>query len=416
MNRILFYRQNDPYGEFSNFYPSLITIAGIQYPTVEHYFQSCKFPTSEYHRTLVISAVSPGEAARLGRNRSYPMRPDWDQVRDDVMRVGLEAKFRQHQNLRNVLLGTGDLTLIEHTRNDRYWADGGDGSGKNMLGILLMELRQTLRNEELQQEAEVQQVDEASAVATKIAALSSRANLKLSPNSLILALTPQLTHTSFNNPYKPNNSRLSLLGQSILNSQATEFVLGKYPNLPGETCKSVVNSLVDETTLASVGKSLGVDSILLVGKKEDVRKQHGISKILAIIGALYQEKGLREAKEFIKAHFLSRQIDPIAHFHSAIDNPLFTLRKVLQGLNLQPATARLLQETGRASHSPVFIVGVFINDKKIGEGYGSSLKIAEQKAARDALEKHYVAEVKNVVLPSDIDLETSPDNRSFFEK
>jgi len=53
----------------------------------------------------------------------------------------LQAKFPQHQQLRELLLGTGDAVLVEHTRNDSYWADGGDRRGKNMLGILLMRLR-----------------------------------------------------------------------------------------------------------------------------------------------------------------------------------------------------------------------------------------------------------------------------------
>ena len=57
------------------------------------------------------------------------------------MREALRAKFEQHPKLKALLLSTGDAELIEHTHNDRYWADGGDGTGRNMLGKLLMELR-----------------------------------------------------------------------------------------------------------------------------------------------------------------------------------------------------------------------------------------------------------------------------------
>ena len=60
------------------------------------------------------------------------------------MRRALRTKFEQHSKLKSLLLSTGDAELIEHTRNDSYWADGGDGSGKNRLGILLMELRAEL--------------------------------------------------------------------------------------------------------------------------------------------------------------------------------------------------------------------------------------------------------------------------------
>jgi ribA/ribD-fused uncharacterized protein len=72
------------------------------------------------------------------------LRADWEAVKDDVMRRALRAKFEQHSKLKSLLLSTGDAELIEHTRNDSYWADGGDGSGKNRLGILLMELRSEL--------------------------------------------------------------------------------------------------------------------------------------------------------------------------------------------------------------------------------------------------------------------------------
>ena len=63
------------------------------------------------------------------------------------MRKAVLAKFTQHPRLRELLLFTGDALLIEHTVNDRYWGDGGDGSGKNMLGQVLMSVREQLRRE-----------------------------------------------------------------------------------------------------------------------------------------------------------------------------------------------------------------------------------------------------------------------------
>ncbi len=59
----------------------------------------------------------------------------------------LRAKFTQHEELRELLLGTGDAGLVEHTANDSYWGDGGDGSGKNRLGVLLMQVRCEVRAE-----------------------------------------------------------------------------------------------------------------------------------------------------------------------------------------------------------------------------------------------------------------------------
>jgi ribA/ribD-fused uncharacterized protein len=143
MNPILFYRQNDSYGEFSNFSAHSFELNGRVWPTSEHYFQAQKFVGTEHEET-VRNAKTPSMAAKLGRSRSLPLRADWETVKDDVMRAALRAKFEQHPKLKSLLLSTGEVELIEHTRNDSYWVDGGDGTGKNRLGILLMELRAEL--------------------------------------------------------------------------------------------------------------------------------------------------------------------------------------------------------------------------------------------------------------------------------
>ena len=64
------------------------------------------------------------------------------------------AKFTQHAKLRELLLGTGDAEIIEHTRNDSYWADGGDGTGRNQLGKILMQVREEMRRHSLKDEAQ----------------------------------------------------------------------------------------------------------------------------------------------------------------------------------------------------------------------------------------------------------------------
>ena len=144
MSRILFYRVTAPYGEFSNFSPHPFKLNGRRWPTSEHYFQAQKFAGTEQEEAIRL-AKSPMIAARIGRSRQHPLRPDWETVKDDIMRQALLAKFTQHPQLRSLLLSTENAELVEHTRNDRYWVDGGDGSGKNRLGQLLMELRDQLR-------------------------------------------------------------------------------------------------------------------------------------------------------------------------------------------------------------------------------------------------------------------------------
>ena len=146
MKTIRFYRLNEPYGELSNFSPHPVELKGRVWPTSEHYFQAQKFAGTE-HEEAVRQVKSPMIAARMGRSRERPLRPDWESVKDDIMREALRAKFTQHPGLRSLLLRTGEAELIEHTKNDSYWADGGDGTGKNRLGELLMELRVQLRKE-----------------------------------------------------------------------------------------------------------------------------------------------------------------------------------------------------------------------------------------------------------------------------
>ncbi len=146
MNQILFYRTTEQYGGFSNFSPHPFELQGRIWPTSEHYFQAQKFVGTE-HEEAVRVAKSPMVAARMGRSRERPLRPDWEAVKEDIMREALRAKFAQHPDLRSLLLSTGDAELIEHTTNDHYWADGGDGTGKNRLGQLLMELRTELRGQ-----------------------------------------------------------------------------------------------------------------------------------------------------------------------------------------------------------------------------------------------------------------------------
>ena len=85
-------------------------------------------------------------AALEGRNRQNPLRPDWEEIKDEVMLQVLRMKFSQNPEIAKELLATGDPIPIEHTRNHDYWADGGDGSGKNKLGLLLMQVREELKN------------------------------------------------------------------------------------------------------------------------------------------------------------------------------------------------------------------------------------------------------------------------------
>lgn len=141
---IYFYGTDEvPYGCFSNFSSRGFSIDGLWWPTSEHYFQAQKFVGTRQH-DRIHRAPSAMRAAELGRDRSIRLRADWDKVRDDVMRHAVYEKFRQNEDIKEILLGTGSEELVEDTTTDHYWGRGTTGTGKNMLGRILMRTRTRL--------------------------------------------------------------------------------------------------------------------------------------------------------------------------------------------------------------------------------------------------------------------------------
>lgn len=114
---INFYSTSDDYGDFSNFAAWPIKVDGKTWPTSEHYFQAQKFLDEKY-REEIRRVSSPMVAARMGRDRSKPLRKNWESVKEQVMRKALRAKFEQHPELRALLLATAPAKLVEHTEND----------------------------------------------------------------------------------------------------------------------------------------------------------------------------------------------------------------------------------------------------------------------------------------------------------
>ncbi len=142
---IFFYSNRDnPHGCFSNFSRHPFELDGKRWPTSEHYFQAQKFQDWADVED-VRRARSPKEAADIGRDRSRALRRDWEAVKDDVMRRAVRRKFETHDDIRQILLNTGEEQIVENAPGDYYWGCGADGSGKNMLGNVLMEVRETLR-------------------------------------------------------------------------------------------------------------------------------------------------------------------------------------------------------------------------------------------------------------------------------
>jgi hypothetical protein len=142
---IYFYGTRTQYGCFSNFSRHGFELDGVWWPTSEHYFQAQKFAGTP-HADQIREVKTPKDAARMGRDRSRPLRSDWERVKDDIMRKAVLHKFETHADIREVLLSTGDAPIVENAPGDYYWGCGADGSGKNMLRQILMEVREILRD------------------------------------------------------------------------------------------------------------------------------------------------------------------------------------------------------------------------------------------------------------------------------
>jgi predicted NAD-dependent protein-ADP-ribosyltransferase YbiA (DUF1768 family) len=178
---ILFYNADDPYGCFSNFSRHPVKVYGTTWKTSEAAFQAMKFwPHRPDLVKRVWEAPTPAATTRLGRDRSFPLRKDWDSappeelrarvpqrcaVDDQVSRQGVSAepifartkdvfmyeichaKFSNHPELRSTLVGTFPQPLVEDALHDPYWGWGCSRNGQNKLGRILMLVRMQLLKE-----------------------------------------------------------------------------------------------------------------------------------------------------------------------------------------------------------------------------------------------------------------------------
>ncbi len=148
-------------GVLSNFYQAPIMLpcpyTGTirEFPSTEHYFQAAKVAPfykaqGKLQRYLAVAhAASAGLAKKLAGRAACPLPADlrahWDHGGSfAAMLTACRAKFRQHPELRTLLLATGSRLLIEH-RPDPTWGDNLDGTGRNLLGLVLMVVREELR-------------------------------------------------------------------------------------------------------------------------------------------------------------------------------------------------------------------------------------------------------------------------------
>lgn len=226
--------------------------------------------------------------------------------------------------------------------------------------------------------------------------LSAERRSQLSDFIVLYSLTPAiidllntaLTHKSYSNEARPveieHNQRLEFLGDGILSVIIARFLYLKHPDWNEGQLTREKARVVCEPTLVEVGKKLNIGELLLLGKGEEKSKGRerasNIADALeAVIGAIYLEEGLESAERFILSAWLpflegEEQVTGSEDYKSKLLE--YLMKKTRKGPFYQ------LEKVSGPDHAREFTVSLFINRQKVATGSDSSIKKAEQQAAK----------------------------------
>lgn len=203
-------------------------------------------------------------------------------------------------------------------------------------------------------------------------------------------LRQALTHSSFSNEQKINKlcnyERLEFLGDAVLEMVSSEFLFNENPEMPEGQLTKLRASIVCEPTLAYCARDIDLCAYILLGRGEEAtggrRRDSIISDVMeAVIGAIFIDGGIEEAKKYIYRFVLSDLENKILFMDSKT-----LLQEEIQKDNTAQLRYELVDEIG-PDHAKEFHVKAFLNGKQIGEGVGRTKKAAEQQAAYEALMK-----------------------------
>ena len=205
-------------------------------------------------------------------------------------------------------------------------------------------------------------------------------------------LTRALTHRSYlnENPDLPylDNERLEFLGDAVLDFVAAEFLYQRFPEMSEGDLTSLRAALVKGDTLARFAIDLGLPQYVLMSRGEEAARGRERAPLLAgafeaLIGALYLDQGLGAARAFV-LRFLPAESERVHALR--LDRDAKSMLQELSQGKLQVTPQYRLVETRGPDHAKDFTIAVVINNQEYGRGVGRSKQIAEQEAARVALE------------------------------
>ena len=203
-------------------------------------------------------------------------------------------------------------------------------------------------------------------------------------------LITALTHRSYVNEHKKSvsehNERLEFLGDAVLELSVTNYLYSNFSE-PEGILTSWRAALVRTESIGAAGKNLGYEPLIRMSRGEKSGSDRARAQILAnafeaVIGAIYLERGYEDADEFIKRHIVSK-LDGILQSGSWRD-PKSHLQEASQRIDNATPVYKVISEIG-PDHDKVFTLGVYVGDKLMGQGSGSSKQAAQQQAARAAL-------------------------------
>lgn len=204
-------------------------------------------------------------------------------------------------------------------------------------------------------------------------------------------LEQALTHRSWVNEHpniRANNERLEFLGDAILEFIVSQEIYQAFPSYEEGYLTALRANLVNTKNLAEVAKKLHVGENLFLSKGEEETGGRGNISLLAdtveaIIGALYLDRGLEVAREFVKTNLM---IGVQQKLSGPLKDPKSRLQELVQAQGEPTPRYIVIAESG-PDHSKSFVVQVKVNHKILGEGTGKSKSEAEQAAALNALER-----------------------------
>jgi len=223
---------------------------------------------------------------------------------------------------------------------------------------------------------------------TDLEVLEARLDYQFKNKALVVEA---LSHSSFvneqNRPELRDNERMEFLGDAVLNLVVGHLLMQRFPDLDEGDLSRFRANLVNESQVARLAQIFDLGAHLLLGKGEERSGGREKRSILAdaaeaLIAAVYLDAGYDTAFRFIETH-LSEALDSISAPAANYDYKS-RLQETAQATYGQMPAYRIVRESG-PDHDKTFHVAVEISDTH-AEGVGKSKKMAEQDAARQAIE------------------------------